>query len=78
MQQETRWNLMGEPTRWGFDGEKEACCARYWPRVTAGDGDEYAIDCLGASTPEEGRREGGNDRHWGKGALEGEGPTALA
>ena len=23
MQQETRWNLMGEPTRWEFDEERE-------------------------------------------------------
>ena len=45
--------------------------------VEAGDGGGGAIDCWVASTPEEGRREGGNDLHWGKEVLEDEGPTAL-
>jgi len=58
-----RWNLMGEPVRWGFDGEKEVYCAQYWPRVVVVDGGECAIDCWGASTPEGGRREGGKDLH---------------
>jgi len=76
MQQEMRCDLMEEPTQRGFDGEKEVCCARYWPRVAAGDGGGYAIGCLMASTPEEGRQEGGKDLNQGKGALEGEGTTA--
>lgn len=62
--------------RWGFGGEKGVYCARYRPGVAAGDGGEHAIGCCGASIPEGGRREGGKDLHWGKGALEGGGPTA--
>ena len=69
---------MGEPTRWGFGGGKGVCCARRLSRVVAGDAGEYAIDCWGASTPEEGRQEGGKGLRWEKGALEGEGPAALA
>ena len=76
MQQEMRWNLMGEPMRWEFDGEREVYHARYWLRVAAGDGGEYAIDCWGASSPEGGRREGERGLHLGKGAPEGGGPTA--
>ena len=78
MQQETRWILMGERAWWGFGGGKKVYCARQWPKVAVGDGGEHAIDCWGASTPEEGRREGGKGLRWEKGALEGEGPVALA
>lgn len=64
---------------WVFDGEKVAYCyVRYFPRVAAGDGGEHAIDCWGALTPEEDRREGGKGQHLGKGALEGGGPTVPA
>ena len=70
---------MGGLTRWGFDGGKEVYCVQYWPWVAAVDGGgECAIDCWGALTREGGRREGENDLHWGKGALEGGGLAALA
>lgn len=62
MQQEMKLGLMGELTRLGFGEEKEVYCAGYWLRVAAGGvGGYYAIDCWGASTPEEGKQEGGKD-----------------
>ena len=69
--QAMRWNLMGEPTRWGSGGEKKVYCARCWSRVAVGDGDECAIDCLAALILEQGRPEGGKNPCWGKECPEG-------
>ena len=52
---------IGEPTRLGFDEEKEVYCARYWLRAVADGVGGHAIDCWGTSTPEEGMQEGQND-----------------